>query len=74
MKGLTEKKKLKILRLFLEGYSYDQISTNSDVAKGTVVNVVNDLRAGRFPAFTDIADLVDGLCDLSIFLQTHMEL
>lgn len=69
MKELTEKKKLEVLTLFLEGYSYDQISTNSDVAKGTVVNVVNDLRAGRFPAFTDIADLVDGLRDLSVELR-----
>ncbi|MBA7647114.1 hypothetical protein ES703_54884 [subsurface metagenome] len=42
MRELTERKKLQILRLFLEGYSYDDISARSDVAKGTVVNVVND--------------------------------
>jgi myosin heavy subunit len=69
MKELTEKRKLEILRLFLAGCSYDQIVTESNVAKGTVVNVVNDLRAGRFPAFSDIGDLVDGLRDLSVELM-----
>jgi len=69
MKELTERKKLQILRLFLEGYSYDDISNKNDVAKGTVVNVVNDLRAGRFPAFTDAAELVDVLRELSTELR-----
>jgi len=61
MRQLTEKKKLEILRLFLEGYSYEDISAKSEVAKGTVVNAVNDFKNGRFPAFTDVADLVDVL-------------
>jgi len=69
MRELTERKKLQILRLFLEGYSYDDISARSDVAKGTVVNVVNDLRAGRFPAFADVAELVDVLRELSTELR-----
>jgi len=69
MKGLTERKKLQILKLFLEGYSYDDISNKNDVAKGTVVNVVNDFRAARFPAFTDVAELVDVLRELSVELR-----
>ncbi len=69
MKELNEKKKLEIVRLYLEGYSYDQISTEAAVGKGTVVNVVNDFRAGRFPAFTEVADLVDALRDLSVELR-----
>ena len=69
MKELTERRKLQILRSFLEGYSYDDISNKSDVAKGTVVNVVNDFRAARFPAFTDVAELVDVLRELSVELR-----
>lgn len=69
MRELTERKKLQILRLFLEGYSYDDISARSNVAKGTVVNVVNDFRAGRFPAFADVAELVDVLRELSTELR-----
>ena len=69
MRELTEKKKLQILRLFLEGYSYDDISTKSDVAKGSVVNTVNDFRNGRFPAFADVAELVDVLRELSVELR-----
>jgi len=69
MRELTETKKLQILRLFLEGYSYDDISTKTDVAKGSVVNTVNDFRAGRFPAFADVAELVDVLRELSTELR-----
>lgn len=56
MKELDEKKKLEILRLYLQGCSYDQVSTGAAVGKGTVVNVLNDFRTGRFPAFTDVAE------------------
>lgn len=69
MRELTERKKLQILRSFLEGCSYDDISTENDVSKGTVVNVVNDFRAARFPAFTDVAELVDVLRELSVELK-----
>ena len=69
MKELTEKKKLEILRLFLEGYSYDQISTEAVVGKGTVVNVVKDFQAGHFPAFTEVGEVVDALRDLSVELR-----
>lgn len=69
MKELNERKKVEILRLFLEGYSYDQISTEADIGKGTVVNVVNDFRAGRFPAFSDVGDLVDTLRELAAELK-----
>lgn len=69
MKELTQQKKLEILRLFLAGYTFDQIATESDVGKGSVVNVVNDFRAGRFPAFADVAELVDALRELSVELR-----
>jgi len=69
MRELTERKKLQILRSFLEGCSYDDISTENDVSKGTVVNVVKDFRAARFPAFTDVAELVDVLRELSVELR-----
>ena len=69
MRELTERKKVEILRLFLEGYSYDEIATKSDVAKGSVTNTVNDFRNGRFPAFADVAELVDVLRELSVELR-----
>lgn len=69
MKELNEKKNFEILSLFLEGYSYDQISTEAAVGKGTVVNVVKDFQAGRFPTFTDVTELVDALRELSVELR-----
>lgn len=69
MREVTEKKKLEILSLFLEGNPYDEISTMTGVAKGTVVNIVNEFRAGRFPTFADVGDLVDTLRELSVDLR-----
>jgi len=69
MRELTEKKKLEIIRHYFEGDSYDEISTKSGVAKGSVVNVVTELRNGRLPAFTNLADVVDMLRELSIELK-----
>jgi len=69
MRELTERKRLEILNLFLKGYSYDDISTESGVAKGSVVNVVTDFKNGRFPTFTDVTDLVEVLRELSVELR-----
>lgn len=69
MRELTQKKKLEIIRLFLNGDTFDQISTGADVGKGSVVNVVNDLKAGRFPTLADVAELADALRELSVEMK-----
>ena len=69
MKELSEKKKLEILKLFLEGYSYDDIAGQSEVAKGSVVNVVTDFKNGLFPVLSSVTDLADALRELSVELR-----
>ena len=47
MQKLSLRKQLAIVRLYLGGLSYDEIATKAAVSKGTVANVVADLKAGQ---------------------------
>ncbi len=46
---LPARKKLEIIRGYFRGESYDDIANRLGVAKGSVVNVIQELRSGRFP-------------------------
>lgn len=47
MQKLSMRKILAVVRLYLNGFSYDEIHAKADVSKGTVANIVADLKAGR---------------------------
>lgn len=69
MEKLTARKKLSIVRLYLSGLSYDEIASRSGVSKGTVANVVTELKAGSFPEAADVAEHIETLRELSIDLK-----
>jgi predicted nucleic acid-binding Zn-ribbon protein len=69
MEKLSGKKRLSITRHYLSGLSYDEIAAKNGVSKGTVANVVADLKAGRFPEATDIGEHIDLLRELSLDLK-----
>jgi transposase len=69
MERLTAKKKLTVVRLYLAGLSYDEIAAKCGVSKGTVANVVAELKAGNFPEAADVAEHIDLLRELSIDLK-----
>jgi DNA repair exonuclease SbcCD ATPase subunit len=69
MEKLSTKKKSAIVRQYLSGLSYDEIAAKSSVSKGTVANVVADLKAGRFPEAADTAEHIDLLRALSLELK-----
>jgi len=69
MEKLSSKKRLNITRHYLSGLSYDEIAAKNGVSKGTVANVVADLKAGRFPEATDIGEHIDLLRELSLDLK-----
>ena len=49
MEKLPTKKKVAIVRQYLSGFSYDEIAAKNGVSKGTVTNVVTELRPENFP-------------------------
>jgi len=69
MERLTAKKKLAVVKLYLSGLSYDDIATRSGVSKGTVANVVADLKAGMIPEAADVAEYIELLRELSFDLK-----
>jgi DNA repair exonuclease SbcCD ATPase subunit len=69
MEKLSGKKKVSVVRQYLSGLSYDQIAVKSGVSKGTVANVVAELKAGAFPEAADVAEQVELLRELSLDLK-----
>ena len=69
MERLSARKKLAIVRQYLSGLSYDEIAVKSGVSKGTVANVVVELKAGRFPEAADVVEHIELLRELSLDLK-----
>ncbi len=69
MEKLNAKKKLAVVKLFLSGLSYDEISVKTGVSKGAVSGIIAELKGGGFPEFADLADQVEVLRDLSLDLK-----
>ena len=53
MEKLTAQKKISIVRQYFSGLSYDEIATKTGVSKGSVANVITDLKAGEIPEAAD---------------------
>jgi len=69
MEKLTAKKKLSVLMSYFRGLSYDEIAAKGGVSKGTVANIIADLKAGSFPEAGDVDDQIELLRDLSLDLK-----
>lgn len=69
MEKLTAKKKLSVLMSYFRGLSYDEIAAKTGVSKGTVANIIADLKAGNFPEAGDVGDQIELLRDLSLDLR-----
>lgn len=69
MERLSARKKVAIVRQYLSGLSYDEIAVKSGVSKGTVANVVVELKAGRFPEAADVVEHIELLRELSLDLK-----
>ncbi len=69
MEKLTARKKVTVVRLYFSGLSYDEIAARAGVGKGTVANVVAELRAGIFPEAADVGEQTDLLRELSLDLR-----
>jgi len=69
MEKLTAKKKLTVVRLYFSGLSYDEIAAKVGISKGTVANIIADLKAGAFPEAADIGEHIEVLRELSLDLR-----
>ncbi|MFC1969314.1 hypothetical protein ACFLVF_02360 [Chloroflexota bacterium] len=69
MEKLTAKKKLNVVWQHLSGLSYDEIATKCGVSKGSVANVITELKAGRFPEAADVTEHIEMFRELSLELR-----
>lgn len=69
MEKISTTKKLSIVKQYLSGLSYDEIATKSVVSKGTVANIVTELKAGKFPEAAEAVEHIEQLRELSLDLK-----
>ena len=71
MKEITMNNKLKIIKLFLSGLSYDDIAMQVGVAKGSVVNIIDQFREGELPIPPGVTEYIDELRKVAIDMKKH---
>jgi len=69
VKELTITQKLKIIKLFFGGLSFDEIAGQAGVAKGSVVNIVNEFREGNLPLPPGMTEFIDELRTLTVDMK-----
>jgi hypothetical protein len=69
MQEISLKKKLNVIKLYLEGLPYDEIAARGNISKGTVANVISELKAGRFPEYSDLSEQLELLRELAVDLR-----
>lgn len=69
MKEIKISIKLKAVKLFLDGYTFDEIAKQLGIAKGSVVNIIDEFRNGLLPLPFGMAEYVDELRHLVVDLK-----
>lgn len=71
MSELSINKKLKVIKLYLQGYSYDEIVKKAGIAKGTVYNIILDLKEGLFPEISTIPEEIEQLREVATDIKRN---
>lgn len=56
-----QQKRLQVVYLYFCGLSNDQIAAKTSISKGSVTNIVSELKAGNFPEAADVTDQIETL-------------
>jgi len=66
---LSTKKVMQVNELYFQGFSYDEIARTLMIAKGSVANIIENLKQGKFPEFKHVLEQVDALRELAVSLR-----
>jgi len=69
MKELSPSKKALVVRLFFDGYPFDEIARLAGIAKGSLVNIVDQLRNGSLQPWPETSECIEALRQLAIYLK-----
>ena len=67
MKDISLIKKHKVIKMFFSGFTYDEIALELGIAKGSVVNIIDDFKTGELPIAPD--EYIDALRELAVDLR-----
>jgi ribosome-binding protein aMBF1 (putative translation factor) len=68
MRTIPLQQKMEAIELYLSGFSTNEVVTESQISKGTVVSIIEDARQGRFPGL-ELKDRIDEFHKLSMKLK-----
>ncbi len=68
MESITLKKRLQVVNLYFCGLSFDQIAVKTAISKGSITNIITELKAGNFPEAADLSDQIETLRELAVDL------
>ena len=71
MKPINQQHKHKVIKLFLEGTSFDEIAAKVMVSKGSVVNIVEEFKCGMLSPEGNMTEYVDCLRHVAVDLRKH---
>ncbi len=71
MREISITRRIKVVKLFLSGLSYDDIARQVGIAKGSVVHIINEFREGDLPLPPDMTEYVDTLRQLAVDLRKN---
>ncbi len=71
MREISQNIREQAVKLFLQGIIYDDISWKLRIAKGSVVNIIDEFREGKLSLSGDMTDYVDELRHVVIDLKKH---
>ena len=69
MPAISARKTMNVVRLYMKGHPHQYIADRAGVSKGTVANIIDDLREGRFNAIENLSDQIDGLREVAVELR-----
>lgn len=71
MREISRELKLRVVKLFLTGLTFDEITAQLPVSKGSVVSIIADFRNGDLPIPPGMNEYVDELRRLVVDLRKH---
>jgi transposase-like protein len=69
MREISLTSKHNVVKLFLNGLSYDEIARQVGIAKGSVVNIISEFREGHLQMPPDMTEYVDALRQVAVDLR-----
>ncbi len=69
MKELNLRQKETVVKLFLQGYTYDDICQKVGIGKGSAISIIDDFREGGILPTPDVTEYIDELRRLAVDLK-----